>query len=577
MNGTGSFKDNNPPEKSQAGRDKGERAREPAEVDSSKLLHEVMSIEQKLGGAKGTGKANLERIVTAGKNVSEHKALLNKSELSFVRGLNREQDNVASLKEFTWTSEIKPSSFRGTPLQPGQRPFLQARKAEEKKLDDQVKSKPEVLMQDALGAQVDSEEPKRVNEKEKTLTDLPEHGPKEKLQEEEIAKQLRSEKLYDEDLLLEEIKKAQNLSLGIDPEHTQGRQVFKELERVHQQDIETSNTGGLLSKDSLAQCIKNLSGGKVIVLGDLLIDEMLEGSAVRISREAPVLILEHVDTKLIPGGAANTAHNVSALGGICHAIGVCGQDEYADKLANLLESHHISHSLIRDHLRPTTVKTRILSKAHAVTQQLLRLDRISHATINSAVESLLIEQLEKVADQYSALVISDYRAGVVSDGVVAACKTLALKRKLMIIVDAQDGFARFQDMTMITPNQPDAEAAVGYDFNSIDKLNQAGNDLLLLTGAQAVLITRGAQGMALFRKGAKPFYLSPFNRSEVFDVTGAGDTVVATVTLALVTGAGFEQAIALGNLAAGIVVKKIGTAVTSQEELLEHLEHLDLK
>jgi D-glycero-beta-D-manno-heptose-7-phosphate kinase len=500
MTDSNSFKDNNPPEKSDPGTDQGE---DRLETESSSLLNEAI------------------------------------------------------------------------PLNPGELPFLRSRKAEIKEPDHEVKSKAESFKPvRSAKTQEEIEDNKRENQKEKTLTNLAENEPKEKLQEEEIAKQLRSENLYDQEELLEAIKAAQDLALGIDPEHTQGIQVFKELERVHQPDLDAATEARLLSKDSLSQCIRNLSGGKVIVLGDLLIDEYLEGSAVRISREAPVLILEHVDTKLIPGGAANTAHNVSALGGICHAIGVCGEDEYANKLAKLLESHNITHSLVKDSSRPTTVKTRIISKSHAFMQQLLRLDRISHSTINSTTESLLVTKLEAVADQYGALIISDYRAGAISDGIIAACKTLAQKQKIMIIVDSQDKFERFQDVTMITPNQPDAENAVGYDCSSTDKLNQAGYDLLLLTGAEAVLITRGAQGMALFRKGAKPFYLSPFNRSEIFDVTGAGDTVVATVTLALVTGAEFEQAIALGNLAAGIVVKKMGTAVTNQEEMLEHLERL---
>jgi rfaE bifunctional protein kinase chain/domain len=453
---------------------------------------------------------------------------------------------------------------------------LQPRKAELIKTDGEIKGKPENVRQDRLGAvKQEGDEQKSLNQRDKPLNDLIKDGPREKLQEEEIARQLRSNRLYDQGVLLEELARAQELSLGLDPEHLQGRQVFKELERVHQHDIEANISSGLLTKDNLKQCVKNLSGGKVIVLGDLLIDEFIEGNAVRISREAPVLILEHMDTKLIPGGAANTAHNVAALGGICHAVGVCGEDEYADKLASILERHKISHSLVRDRTRATTVKTRVLSKTHAVMQQLLRLDRISHATIDSVVETALISKLEQVVGQYSALIMSDYRAGTITDGIVSACKRLAQKQKLLIIVDAQERFERFQEVTMITPNEPDAEGAVGYEFTSMENLNQAGNDLLLLTGAQAVLITRGANGMALFCKDKKPFYLAPFNKSEVFDVTGAGDTVVAVVTLALVTGARFEEAIALGNLAAGIVVKKLGTAVTSQEEMLEHLDHLE--
>ena len=138
----------------------------------------------------------------------------------------------------------------------------------------------------------------------------------------------------------------------------------------------------LLTKSNLRKCIHNLSGGRVIVLGDLLIDELLEGKPERISREAPVLILEHVDTELNLGGAANAAHNVAALGGVCHAIGVSGRDEYHHKLSGLFDKVGITHALVQDPARPTTVKTRILSKAHALSQQLLRLYRISQDKIN---------------------------------------------------------------------------------------------------------------------------------------------------------------------------------------------------
>ena len=217
-----------------------------------------------------------------------------------------------------------------------------------------------------------------------------------------------------------------------------------------------------LTKSALRRRIQSLSGGRVVVVGDLLIDELLEGKPERISREAPVLILEHVDTVLIPGGAANTANKISSLGGTCHAVGVCGDDDYADKLAQLLDSCKISHSLVRDPSRPTTVKTRILSKSHSLMQQLLRLDRISHEKISPAVEAALIERLGKCVTGYKAVVLSDYKAGVITDGVIDACRVLAAQHKLMLVVDAQHRFERFKGVTLMTPNQPDTEKAVGY-------------------------------------------------------------------------------------------------------------------
>lgn len=395
-----------------------------------------------------------------------------------------------------------------------------------------------------------------------------------------ISNVLQLASLYSHLRYIEEAKEAINLALGLDPDNLHGKQLFKELERMHPADIGAAAAAiseQTLTKSNLRKRIANLAGGKVIVLGDLLIDELLEGSPERISREAPVLILEHVDTQLIPGGAANTANNVAALGGTCHAIGVCGSDEYAGKLRKLFDDHRIKHSLVEDPSRPTTVKTRILSKSHSFRQQLLRLDRISHKPIGQHIEDQLFTALSKVIGEYKAVILSDYKGGVMTDGLIRACRKIAAENNIMVVVDAQGDFARFQDVTLLTPNQPDCEAALGFSIDSKESLTNAGQQLLMMTGAKALLITRGSSGMVLFQQGQPMVELPAFNRSAVFDVTGAGDTVVATMALALVTGSNFVEAMALGNLAAGIVVKKPGTAVTSQAEMLEILELLKIQ
>ena len=386
-------------------------------------------------------------------------------------------------------------------------------------------------------------------------------------------------RLYQHMRYIEEAKKAIDLSLGIDPDNYYGHQLFRDLERMHPADIGVAARAAepqALTKSNLRKRILSMTGGKVIVVGDLLIDELLEGKPERISREAPVLILEHVDTELIPGGAANTANNIAALGGLCHAIGICGEDEYATKMATLFDKVHISHSLVKDSSRPTTVKTRILSKSHSFKQQLLRLDRISHDKVSEPIQRQVIARLKEVAGNYSAIILSDYRAGLMTDELIRGCRAIAAESNTMLIVDAQDDFARFQNVTLMTPNQPDAEKAVGYNITDSETLEKAGEELLMMTGAQAVLITRGAEGMVLFQQNAPMMQLPAFNKSEVFDVTGAGDTVVATMALAIVTGSNFIEAMALGNLAAGIVVKKPGTAVTTQKEMLENLDLLKL-
>lgn len=397
---------------------------------------------------------------------------------------------------------------------------------------------------------------------------------------EAVLSALQLKRLYKELKYLEEEKLARNLILGLDPNNQVGTQLFKELERMHPQDLAISPSQlpstqvERLSKSRLKGRVNALSGGRVIVLGDLLIDELLEGKPERISREAPVLILEHVGTELILGGAANAAANLAAIGGLCYAIGVCGRDEYAKKLARLFEKAGIGYGLVEDPSRPTTVKTRILSSSHALRQQLIRIDRISHEKLNMETCKNILEKLDSVASSYSALILSDYRSGLITDYLVSGAMEIARARKLQVVVDAQDNFSRFKGASLITPNQPDTEAAVGFKIDSKEKLEEAGRKLLEISGAENLLLTRGGEGMVLFQRNASRHELPAFNKSEVFDVTGAGDTVVATMTLAMVTGASMLESMALGNLAAGIVVKKPGTAVTSQAELLAALESL---
>jgi rfaE bifunctional protein kinase chain/domain len=396
-----------------------------------------------------------------------------------------------------------------------------------------------------------------------------------------LSNALHLSRLYQHLRYIQEAKKALALALLIDPDNILGNQLFSELERMHPADlgraaISATNGENLLSKAQLRKRILEFSKGKIMVVGDLLIDELQEGRPVRISREAPVLILEHVVTELIPGGAANTAHNITAYNAICHAVGICGKDDYAKKMAQVLEKCQIKHSLVEDPNRPTTVKTRILSKSHSQMQQLLRLDRISHEPTSEATSKLLVERIKAEAHNYQAIILSDYRAGVITDGVIEACREISQERQLMVIVDAQEGFERFRDLTLMTPNQPDTEAAVGYSIETKDDLKRAGLAIMHSTGLEALLVTRGGDGMVLFQKGKDMVELPAFNRSDVFDVTGAGDTVVATMALALVTGASYVEAMALGNLAAGIVVRKSGTAVTNQRELMQNLEALDI-
>lgn len=457
----------------------------------------------------------------------------------------------------------------------GDKPFFQMRKSEYEK--DKPEIKP--LIDNFLKTTTPSDEDEMTETERQAILNTREALTKATTAADGVLHALHLARLYQQLRYIDQAKQATLLSLGLSPNDHLSRELFKELERMHSPDLAVSQAKPethMLSKTKLRERILKLSAGKVIVLGDLLIDEYVEGKPERISREAPVLILEHVDTELILGGAANTANNVASLGANCHAIGVCGRDDYALKLTKMFDATGITHGLVQDASRPTPVKTRILSKSHSHLQQLLRMDRISHEGIGSSIESLLIEKVKQAASQYQAIILSDYRGGVMTNSVIKACRQIAQEKNIMLIVDAQDHFERFQDVTLITPNQTDTEKAVGFAINSKESLKEAGKKLMLITGSKALLITRGAEGMVLFEKGQEMTELPAFNVSEVFDVSGAGDTVAATMALALTTGASFVEAMALGNLAASIVVRKPGTAVTNQKEMLAALEQVAL-
>lgn len=463
----------------------------------------------------------------------------------------------------------------------GQKPQYQIRKSEFLQAKNEMKSRElKPLVDDFLKDTIHKDEHRLTDAELRELEKTRESLAKVTNSEDALKTALHLAKLYQHLHHLEEAKKATDLSLGIDPDNAAGRQLFRELEKERNAEVGSSplvfSKHPPLDKSSLRQRIMSLTGGKIIVVGDMILDEYVEGRPERISREAPVLILEHINSQYVLGGAANAAHNIAALGGTCRAIGICGRDQQASKLAELFERSGITQGLVQDTTRPTTVKTRILSTTHSFKQQLLRLDKMSREPIGALAENLLIDRLKQAAGSFDAILISDYRGGVITDGLVKACSLIGQEKRLKVVVDAQDRLERFQGVYGLTPNEPDAEKAVGYALDSEEALNKAGHDLLTITGAEFVLITRGSRGMTLFQQNTDPVNMPTFNRSEVFDVTGAGDTVVATMTLALVTGSSIAQAVALGNLAAGVVVKKTGTAVTNQVELLADLERSEL-
>jgi rfaE bifunctional protein kinase chain/domain len=323
--------------------------------------------------------------------------------------------------------------------------------------------------------------------------------------------------------------------------------------------------------DRLFSLLDRFNQAKILVIGDLTLDEFLTGQVERLSREAPVLILRHETTRQIPGGGANTVYNIAKLGGNVKVAGLVGKDDQGDALERIFQAASIdTQGIIRDRDRPTVTKTRISGHARqSVTQQIVRVDRKSDQLPTPAIQEQLAAYIESQLSHVDAVVFSDYGEGVMTPPVIKA----GLAHNT-VIVDAQKALHRYAGATLFTPNLPEAEQAVGYPIHDETTLQQAGRDLLALTQADKILITRGEEGMSLFNSQSQHQHIPAFNRTDVFDVTGAGDTVVAALTLSLCVGASAWEATVLGNLAASIVVRQFGTATTTTTEMKEALERL---
>jgi rfaE bifunctional protein kinase chain/domain len=334
-----------------------------------------------------------------------------------------------------------------------------------------------------------------------------------------------------------------------------------------------------LDKSKLIASINKIRESRVLIVGDLALDEMIYGDAERISREAPVLILQHTRTKLILGGASNAAHNVSTLNsGKTAVIGVCGDDYYSELLLETFKKANIDCSgVVKDKTRKTIVKTRISgSITTSITQQIVRIDRQSKGFISEETEEKVIKNIEKILPEYDAVVLSNYHIGTLTDKIIKFTIDLANKLNKVVVVDAQRDLGTYKNVTSMTPNLPDTEKSVGFEIETEEDLKRAGDKLLAETNAKSVLITCGADGMFVTKPNKDYTKIPVFNKSEVFDVTGAGDTVTAVYSLALAVGIDSVYAAVIGNIAASIVVRQFGCATTTVEELLTAVESLKL-
>ena len=310
---------------------------------------------------------------------------------------------------------------------------------------------------------------------------------------------------------------------------------------------------------------------KILVLGDMVADVYLEGKIARISREAPVLVLEFAGEKVVPGGAANVVLNAAVLGGLVRAVGVIGKDDHGQELIRCLQKRQVDTAgLIKDDMRPTTTKTRIMAGAKAtVRQQVVRIDREDRTPLSANAESAVLTAVKTAIDQIGALVMSDYGGSAISPSLLRQVIDLCMEKNIPCIVDSRYNILAYKGATVIKQNESEIAAALGYDTLNESNLLAAGRQLLELMEAQAIVLTRGPEGMSIFEHTGKVTHIPVVDVSEVFDVTGAGDTAVAAMALALAAGAGYVEAAQLANFAAGVVVTKFGAATVSPEELKE--------
>ena len=327
------------------------------------------------------------------------------------------------------------------------------------------------------------------------------------------------------------------------------------------------------SREALLVLVERFRRRKVAVIGDLVLDEYWVGRSSRISREAPVLILEHEGERHIPGGAANAAMNVRALGGVPLVVGRVGGDPAGRTLARALRSSGLTTAwLHRDGRGGTIVKTRILAIDPT---EIVRLDRGHTEPLSRAAERKLTRAARAAVRRAGAVLLSDYGYGVLSRAVRRAAIEDARRAKVPVVVDSRYDLGSYRGATLLTPNEHEVLEAMHLPSLRAPILKRAGESLVKDGGARAVWITRGSDGMLLFERGSRPFGLSIVGSSDVADVTGAGDAVSATAALALAAGASQLEAAVLATYAASVVVMKRGTATVSREELVHSIRSHD--
>ena len=316
--------------------------------------------------------------------------------------------------------------------------------------------------------------------------------------------------------------------------------------------------------------LSGMQGRDILVIGDMVADIYLDGRISRISREAPVLVLEQAGEKVV---AANVVNNIATLGGKVHAVGLVGRDKSADGLREILAANGADvRGLIADDSRPTISKTRIIAGGRAtVSQQIVRIDRESKAPMAPAVEAELRAYIKSILPTVEGVVISDYGSGTVTEGLQSLLIDYCQTKGIPSIVDSRYAVRRFSGIGYVKQNDAEIAAAMGRELVTTEDIVAAAEELRQELAAKGVLVTRGELGMVLVEHGAV-HEIPVSDKSEVFDVSGAGDTCVAAVILALAAGIAPATAARLSNIASGIAVRKLGTSTVSVRELAAAIE-----
>ena len=319
----------------------------------------------------------------------------------------------------------------------------------------------------------------------------------------------------------------------------------------------------------LKSIVSNFRDKKILVIGDLILDEFIWGKVSRISPEAPVPVVWVNNESFMPGGASNVANNINSLGGKAYIVGVVGNDERAGILKGELEHRGVNiDGIFTDSQRPTILKTRVI--AHQ--QQVVRIDREKVDHIRDSSIKRIAGFIESVIGEMDGLIVEDYGKGLITPKLLDRIIPMAKKKKKVIAVDPkEEHFSYYKGVTLLTPNNAEASRAVGFEIKDKTSLKKAGLELLKKLRVRVLLITLGEEGMMVFEGGKSPKKIETIAQ-EVFDVSGAGDTVASSYTLSLISGANPIQAAHIANCAAGVVVGKIGIAVVTQDEIISRIK-----